>query len=240
MRTLTLLPFSFGAPCTAFCSLREYNPMPDPIDSLVTTLAALPAPEHATNPYADDDSSGNAIRRANLALALRLAYARGPGLVLVGEAPGYNGALRTGVPFTSERILLEGVPALEQYGAERGFRRATADGRTSNEQTATIVYRELAALGVFAVGWNAYPLHPHRPGASLSNRPPRAGEVRLGLPLLAAVRAIFPAVPVAAMGAVAARALSELGIPHTRLRHPAQGGARIFAAGLRSLFAPPK
>ncbi len=211
--------------------------MHDPIDALISTLATLAAPADATNPYADDGSPGNAIRRANLALALRLAHARGPDLLLVGEAPGYNGALRTGVPFTSERLLLAGLPALEQYGMERGFARATSDGRTSNEQTATIVYRELAALGVLAVGWNAYPFHPHRPGVPLSNRPPRAGEVRLGLPLLAAVRALFPTVTVAAMGNVAARALSELGIAHTQLRHPAQGGARIFAAGLRALFA---
>lgn len=211
--------------------------MHDPIDILIDTLATLPAPAHATNPYAADGPPGNAIRRANLALALRAAHARQPHLLLVGEAPGYNGALRTGVPFTSERILLEGVPTLEQFGTERGFARATDDGRTSNEQTATIVYRELAALGVFAVGWNTYPFHPHRPGVPISNRPPRAEEVRLGLPLLAAVCGLFPTVPVAAMGAVAARALSELAVPHTRLRHPAQGGARIFAAGLRALVA---
>jgi uracil-DNA glycosylase len=212
--------------------------MHDPIDALIAALATLPTPAHATNPYADDGSPGNAIRRANLALALRIAHARGPQLLLVGEAPGYNGALRTGVPFTSERILLEGIPALEQFGQARGFARATDDGRTSNEQTATIVYRELAALGVFAVGWNTYPFHPHRPGAPISNRPPRAEEVRLGIPLLAAVRALFPKIPVAAMGAVAARAMTELAIPHTRLRHPAQGGARLFAAGLRELFTP--
>jgi uracil-DNA glycosylase len=209
---------------------------PDPIAALITTLATLEAPAHATNPYADDGTPGNALRRANLALALRLALVRGPQLLLVGEAPGYNGALRTGVPFTSERILLEGVIDLEQFGAERGFARATNDGRTTNEQTATIVYRELAALRVFSVGWNAYPLHPHRPGVPISNRPPRAAELRLGLPLLAAVRCLFPTVRVAAMGNVAARALNELDIPHTRLRHPAQGGARTFATGLRTLF----
>jgi uracil-DNA glycosylase len=209
------------------------------ITTLVAALAALPTPEHTTNPYASHGPPGNALRCANLTLALHLALERGPDLLLVGEAPGYNGALRTGVPFTSERILLTGIPALQQFGSIQGFQCATTDGRVSNEPTATIVYRELAALGRFAVGWNTYPLHPHRPGNPLSNRPPRSSEIRLGLPLLAAVRELFPTIPVAAMGNVAARALGELGIPFTHLRHPAQGGARRFAHGLQALFAPP-
>lgn len=210
---------------------------PPAIDALIAGLAAAPVAADCVNQYAEPGPPGNALRRANLRLALSLAHARGPDLLLVGEAPGYNGARRTGVPFTSERLLLAGVPGLGQYGAERGFAQATDDGRTSAEPTATIAYRELAALGLFAVGWNAYPFHPHRPGHDQSNRPPRAGEVRAGLPFLAQTLALFPGVPVAAMGNVAARALGALGVPHTPLRHPAQGGARIFADGLRALAA---
>jgi uracil-DNA glycosylase len=207
------------------------------IDALIADLAALQAPADAVNPYATEGPPGNAARRENLRLALRLALARGPDLLLVGEAPGYNGARRTGVPFTSERLLLAGIAGLGQYGAARGFAIATDDGRLSAEPTATIAYRELAAHRLFAVGWNAYPLHPHRPGDDQSNRPPRAGELALGLPLLARVRALFPGIPAVAMGNVAHRALSALAIPHVKLRHPAQGGATIFAQGLRALAA---
>lgn len=209
----------------------------DAIDGLIADLAALPAPPDAVNMYAIEGPPGNALRRRNLALALRLARERGPDLLLVGEAPGYNGARRTGVPFTSERLLLAGLTPLGQFGAKRGFALATDDGRVSAEQTATIVYRELSAHGLFAVGWNAYPLHPHRPGDEQSNRLPRAAELALGRPFLARVYALVHGVPVAAMGKVAAAALEALGIPHTRLRHPAQGGARIFAAGLADLAA---
>ncbi len=205
----------------------------DSIDSILADLADLSAPADAVNPYALVGPSGNGLRRGNMRLALTLALARGPDLLLVGEAPGYNGARRTGVPFTSERLLLSGVAPLGQYGAAQGFVLATDDGRISAEPTATIVYRELAALGLFAVGWNAYPLHPHRPGNDQSNRPPRAAEVALGLPLLARVIALFPTVPAVAMGNTADRALTALGVPHTKLRHPAQGGATIFAQGLR-------
>jgi uracil-DNA glycosylase len=207
------------------------------IAAIIGELAALAAPPDAVNMYAADGPPGNGVRRRNLALALELALARRPDLLLVGEAPGYNGARRTGVPFTSERLLLEGVGPLGQYGAAQGFAIATDDGRRSAEQTATLVYRELSGLGLFAVGWNAYPFHPHRPGEDQSNRAPRAGELAFGRPFLARVRALFPEAAVAAMGNVAAASLTALGIPHTKLRHPAQGGARIFAEGMRGLAA---
>ncbi|MEF3273778.1 MAG: uracil-DNA glycosylase [Chloroflexus sp.] len=215
--------------------------MPSLIATLIADLAALPAPPDTVNMYAWDPPEeeqrwGNAVRRANLELALTLALERGPDLLLIGEAPGYNGARRTGVPFTSEQILLAGVDPPGQFGAERGFTLATADGRISREQTATIVYRELAALNRFAVGWNAFPLHPHRPDQPQSNRTPRQHEIQLGLPLLARVCALFPHCPVVAMGRIASQALTRLGIHHTAVRHPAQGGARQFAAGLRQLF----
>jgi len=209
--------------------------IPPEIATIVADLAAVAPPRDAVNMYAADGPPGNALRRANLALALALALARGPDLLLVGEAPGYNGARRTGVSFTSERLLLAGLGPLGQLGAAQGFALATDDGRLSAEPTATIVYRELSAHGLFAVGWNAYPCHPHRPGVDQSNRPPRVGELALGRPFLARVRALFPTLPVAAMGNVAAASLTALGIPHTKLRHPAQGGATLFAAGLRAL-----
>ena len=207
------------------------------ISALIADLAATPAPPDAVNMYAAYGPPGNAIRCANVALALRLALARGPDLLLVGEAPGYNGARRTGVPFTSERLLLAGLPDLGQFGASQGFALATDDGRIAGEQTATLVYRELRALGLFAVGWNAYPLHPHRPDVDQSTRAPRAAELALGRPLLARVLALFPGVPVVAMGNVAAATLTRLGAAYTKVRHPAQGGARVFAEGLRAFAA---
>ncbi len=208
------------------------------ITELIHDLASLDPPPHSVNMYAwngidETERQGNAIRRANLILALALALERGPDLLLVGEAPGCHGARRTGVPFTSEQLLLNGVDPPGQFGIARGFALATSDGRIAREQTATIVYRELAALNWFAVGWNAFPLHPHQPGNPHSNRAPRQSELALGLPFLARVRAIFPHCPVFAMGRIASQSLSRLGIAHIHLRHPAQGGARQFAAGLR-------
>ncbi|NJN19581.1 MAG: hypothetical protein HC822_26740, partial [Oscillochloris sp.] len=60
------------------------------IDAIITDLAGTPAPPDAVNMYASDGPPGNAVRRANLQLALELALARGPDLLLIGEAPGYH------------------------------------------------------------------------------------------------------------------------------------------------------
>lgn len=205
------------------------------IADLIADLARVTVADDATNQYAIDGPAGNMQRRANLQLALALAHARGPDILLVGEAPGYNGARRTGVPFTSERLLLAGIEPPGIFGAARGFALASDDGRISSEQTATIVWREARQLGIYIVGWNAFPFHPHRLGQPESNRTPRAGEVRSGMPFLERVHALFPAVQVVAMGNVAAGALSRLKIAHLKVRHPAQGGAREFAVGLRKI-----
>lgn len=206
------------------------------IEQLVAELSRVPVAEDATNQYADDGTPGNAIRRVNLQLALKQAHMIQPDLLLVGEAPGYLGARRTGIPFTSERLMLAGIEPLGLFGEARGFALATNDGRISTEQTATIVWRELCHLERVAVGWNAYPFHPHRPGHPQSNRTPRARELREGQPFLAQVCALFPQTPVIAMGNTAAYALSLLGILHSKVRHPAQGGARHFAQQLRTCF----
>lgn len=206
------------------------------IDHLIANLAQTPVAADATNQYANDDTPGNALRRANLRLALEQALATQPALLLVGEAPGYLGARRTGIPFTSERLLLAGIEPLGLFGVARGFALATDDGRISSEQTATIVWRELRALGLVAVGWNAYPFHPHRLDTPHSNRTPRASELEQGQVFLHQVYALFPNIPVIAMGKSADRALHKLGIAHHTVRHPAQGGARLFAQQLHAIF----
>ena len=74
--------------------------------------------------------------------------------------------------------------------------------------------------------WNVVPTHP---GTETSNRWPTAAEVAAGAPFLAEVvrgrRAI-------AVGRVAAAALDA---PY--VRHPARGGATVFADGLRRTLA---
>jgi uracil-DNA glycosylase len=222
-------------PEQAQAPLQLEPPQPPAIGALIDALAHTPVAADAFNPYAAGGPPATAVRRANLALALAQILAHGPSLVLVAEAPGYRGCRRTGVPFTSDPLLLDGIDPPGLFGSARGFRHASDDGRTPAEQTATIIWRELRRHRIVALGWNAWPFHPHRAGNPESNRPPRAAELRQGLPFLQAALALAPAVPVVALGNCAHRSLATLGAPHHRLRHPAQGGATLFANGLAAI-----
>jgi len=127
--------------------------------------------------------------------------------VIVGEAAGYRGARVSGIAFTSERQI---------------------SGRGPAEATATIVHRVLAELGLeeAVLLWNVVPTHP---GSETSNRRPSRAEIDAARPFLAEVVRGRQAV---AVGRLAAEALDR---PY--VRHPARGGAALFAQGMRRAFA---
>ena len=91
------------------------------IDALIRELAAAQLADDAFNQYAPGDAN-NAVRRSNLRLYLQAMAARRSTTLLVMEAPGYRGCRLTGVPVTSRKVLLEGLPALKLFGREAGFR----------------------------------------------------------------------------------------------------------------------
>jgi Uracil DNA glycosylase superfamily len=140
-------------------------------------------------------------------LADHLARRADASLVLVGEAAGYRGARVSGIAFTSERQISGTGPA---------------------EATATVVHRALAELGVEeeTLLWNVVPTHP---GTATSNRAPTRVEVRSARPFLDEVTR---GRCVVAVGRVAASVLDAPSV-----RHPAHGGARAFAEGLRRVLS---
>lgn len=170
-------------------------------------------------------------RQARLATHLGL---EAPRMILVGEAPGYQGCRYSGIAFTSERLLIEGsIPGVPVTG------RITSRPRPWSEPSATIVWRVLHELGLAkaAVLWNAVPWHPMGSGGIHSNRPPTPVEVAAGLPFLDSLLAIYPGTTVVAVGNTADASLSRLGVCHARIRHPANGGATKFRDGLRAMYS---
>ena len=157
-----------------------------------------------------------------------------PQLILIGEAPGFQGCRYSGVPFTSEKQLLQGnLPRLASDG------RLTQRKRPFAEPSATILWRSLAALGIadHVVLWNAVPWHPIGPRGALSNRKPTRCELVLGLCYLERLLDLFAGTPAIAIGRSAQAAFAELSItPATVLRHPSYGGARLFEQGLREYW----
>ena len=208
------------------------------INALIDDLSQARLPADAFNQYAPRDEN-NAIRRANLRLYLRAMAMRQPTAIMVMEAPGYRGCRLTGVPVTSRKVLLEGLPAPRMFGAAAGFRDVADAGfeRVYGEQSATIVWGALAQLETLPLIWNTFPFHPHKAGQPLSNRRPRKSETELGAAFLLRVLSLWRVQQVIAVGNVAFQTLGDLGIACHKLRHPAHGGKNDFVAGLNALLS---
>ncbi len=104
-----------------------------------------------------------------------------------------------------------------------------------SEPSATIVWKALYEHGLAenAVLFNAVPWHPEGVKIALSNRTPNATEKEQGVKYLLMFLQLFDGVPVAALGNTASDNLNMLDIEHTKLRHPANGGATLFRNGLK-------
>ncbi len=194
-------------------------------------LFEAPGTDTLFNPYHDEDPrfdvpGAPAIRRANLGRYLDALTA--PAFVLVAEAPGPHGMRFTGVPLTSEAQLTD--PAFPLHG------QPTSLGAPLREYSAGIVHRTLGADWARVFIWNTVPFHPHPPGKPRGIRAPTRTEVARFTPLLAGVLAVLAPARVLAVGRVAERALAHIGVTATYLRHPSQGGARLFAEGLRAVL----
>jgi uracil-DNA glycosylase len=205
--------------------------MSDFATDFVATLAATRVPDGVANPYSGTTAAAE-VCRGNLQRYLMQMTADRPAVLLVGEAPGYRGCRLTGVPFTSEEVLRTHA----SFGAHRGYHvNCAATGQ--REATATILWQALDELALAPLLWNAYPFHPHRPGEPLSNRPPRAAEIRVGEPFLRTLLAAYAITTVIAVGRVAARALATWDIAAVAVRHPAHGGAPQFRRELATAVA---
>jgi uracil-DNA glycosylase len=161
-----------------------------------------------------------------------------PRLAVVGEALGYRGGHFSGIPMTSERVLLGKKEARimpAQIFTSITPRRTSKPAKCPtgfSEPTTTIVWSTLLKLGLSPeqfVLWNAFPWHSFdsRRGM-LSNRTPTKSERSAGLPLLKAFLDLFPCDEIIALGNVAASQLKELNADMHRVRHPASGGAKLF------------
>ena len=197
--------------------------MPDSIEAFVADLRGAVIGT-TVNPYAVyeprlDRPDGADRRAANLVEYLSLRPH--PRLMLVGEAPGYQGCRFSGIAFTSERSLpLEHRSSLRPEGWI--------------EPSATIIHGALAAAGLEAttVLWNACPTHPAG-ATALSNRTPNKAELAAGLAWLDRLIILLAPERVVAIGRSAQASLPGV----TVIRHPANGGATACRAGIAELAA---
>jgi hypothetical protein len=205
------------------------------IPDFLQLLAAVDGTATAFNPYAGS-SRGNLARLSNLSLYLGRMLERRPRLLLLGEAPGYRGCRVTGVPFTSEAILLADDSPFGLFGAAAGFAVAESQ-RWRHEASATAVWQTLVELASLPLLWNAFPYHPHQPARPDSNRPPTTRELDQGRVLVFDLLELFSIERVIAVGNKPAAALDRWGIAAPKVRHPGHGGRTAFRRELGNLLA---
>lgn len=203
-------------------------------DLLEAHVFPTPSTEEAFNPYRNrnadlDVADAPALRRDNLRCYLD-CFDEAPPLFLLLEAPGPWGCRFSGVPITSEAQLAD--PDFPIDGSK-----TSTKNEPINEYSASIFWRVLQPHVPHFFVWNSLPLHPHDPGEPLSIRTPRRTEVREWNDLLRALLdALDPDVMVG-VGRKGERALEEVGADPIYVRHPSQGGANKFSAGMQAIFA---
>ncbi len=221
------------------------------VESFVRSLAGYRGegvfnPWGESDPQHDRDDLGPAIRSRQLLgyLQERIGFAD---TLLCAEAIGYQGGHFSGIPMTSERLLLGGL-SHKQLTPDMVFRRPEPV-RTSKpelrlhgftEPTATVVWGFFADHGIDprrVVLWNAFPWHPFHPARGLlTNRTPRDEELAAGHQVLLDLIRIGRFRRIVAIGEKSAAQLKQLGLSAAKVRHPANGGAGKFRAQMQALL----
>jgi hypothetical protein len=158
---------------------------------------------------------------------------------VIGEAVGYRGGHFSGIPMTSERLLLGRSKTVRlksnDFFSDMNPRRTSKPYKCPDgfsEPTATIVWSTLLQHGLKPdqfVLWNAFPWHSFDPRhGMLSNRMPNKSEQAAGLLVLKAFLELFQCEQVVALGKIAAAQLEKLSVHAHCVRHPASGGAKLF------------
>lgn len=231
------------------------------VEQFVAQLRGRVATENVANPYncyePDIDTSQKAFCQRCLQLAAYLRHRQETAqIIMVAEAPGYQGARFSGLAMTSERLLsgrMNFVAEQDILGQNGLFERTShIDASAAHavrqggftEPTATVVWRELMETGQSrnVVLWNAFPFHPYRETSRLSNRKPTTAEIAASADILVELRALFAQnCQLVAVGNVARDHLQDLGVHAAVMRHPANGGAADFRAQFRQIvrFADP-
>jgi hypothetical protein len=205
--------------------------VPSGYRELAAFLDRLESREHSAgvcNPYRLPG------RTANLCAYLdALLSAKGRRMLLVGEAPGYRGALQTGIPFSSPRLLKQSSHAFWQ-----GLRPALDLQGDGHENTATLAWQVLAGRRALPLFWNAFPFHPHHPGRAQSNRAPRARELDEGRCYLQQLAGLYHPHCIAGIGrkGTAAAFAAFPGQQVWSIRHPSYGGKQAFNEGMTALY----
>lgn len=160
----------------------------------------------------------------NLEIYLKNMIKLKPDTLFIGEAPGYKGCARTGIPFTDEFHMIN--TENEVLGEKYGYQVIEPKNQIEKELSATTIWSVLEKIDKLPLMWNAFPYHPHKENVRLSNRTPSKNEIELGIEYIRYLLKMFQDIKhIYAIGKTAERLLKRYGINCEYIRHPAHGGS---------------
>jgi uracil-DNA glycosylase len=152
-------------------------------------------------------------------------------MLWLGRDLGYRGGRRTGIALTDEFHL---DVLIRTYGLD-GVAKATVGPEVKKERTATEVWKLLTAIQTPVFLWNVFPFHPFDADKPFTNRRHTRREFDLCADILIHLMRLLRPTAIIVLGADAETAVSRLGIPCERVRHPSYGGQNEFACAIRRI-----
>lgn len=177
----------------------------------------------------------NRIRKENLKIYLEKMLMVKPKYLIIGEAVGYQGGRLTGVPLSSEDLIVNQLDGFGIYTDE--YQKTKETGKPVKEPTATIVWELNRELNFLPLHWNSFPFHPHKPGNAFSNRTPTMQEIISTQQFILDLIDIYQIKKIIAMGNKAESSLIKIGLDYFKVRHPAHGGKNKYRQGIMNLLS---
>lgn len=194
------------------------------ITQFIDSLKQRENSEQVTNPYMNKNQAHN------LEVYLRAAIEK-PHIVFIGEAPGYHGCAKTGIPFTSSEQLKDGVHPFIDSILEH-----IKPTDTDSEMTAKCFWEAMAQNSIVPIPWNVFPFHPHQTNNQQSNRTPSEDELEEGEDFLFQLLNLVSHKCIISVGEKANTLLNSLKIEHLHVRHPSFGGQVVFKNQINEWF----
>lgn len=181
--------------------------------------------------FVGNDDRNAKLKSDNLLQYLRRMQQLNPHILLVGEAPGYKGCKKTGIPFTSEYQILhddffkEGFEVLDRENPEC-------------ENSAKVMWQTIGSARNLPLMWNIYPFHPSTKDGR--NGKPNAEDIELGTKILTALLSMFDIENIYCVGRKSESALKNhkmfSHLVRGYVRHPSHGGAIICKNELEKIL----
>lgn len=203
----------------------------------VSSLSALSF-EDTFNPYADRcpiHDKFDAPQRRGRALTgmLSAAITASVDSIWIGRDLGYRGGRRTGLALTDDIHM---AAHAQRWGV--ALERPTK-GQPVAERTAAVIWSVLDEINVPVFLWNVFPLHPHEPGDSFSNRAHNSRERAAGEEVLSELIRLLDPKRIVAIGNDAAKSATRIAPDReiVRVRHPSYGGQNEFLLQIRAFYS---